>query len=144
MMYKTMNYKQLVSMALIALLLTFLGACASGPMHTGERPESLAHIKLERVGSTIAEIKHAYLSLVDDELVLRGEVQRKLHKRGSVPGHLHVQVLDNQGEVLDDEIVCTTMKCRKTGTAKFIYRTEILPDRISKIRIVHHESHSHS
>lgn len=138
------NRQNIIHNVLFFMSFILLAACSTNPADTGSRPSALAHIKLERVDSVAAEVKHAYLSLIDDEVVLRGEVQRKMHKRGTVPGHLHVQVLDSRGEVLDDDIVCTTMKCRKTGTAKFIYKTGIPPEQISSIRIVHHDTHSHS
>jgi hypothetical protein len=129
---------------IIIFTIAVITGCSSNTRPTDTRPASLDHIKLERIDSSSAGIIHAYLKFSDDQLVLRGEIKRKLHQRGTVPGHLNVEVIDTAGTVIDDTAVCYKLKCTNTGTSSFIYKTSRDPQEISVIRITHHNDHSHS
>ena len=122
--------------------LVFMGTIAGCTAST--RPIMFDHIKLERIDSSSANITHAYLKHAEGQLILRGDLKRKLNKRGVLPGHLHVEVIDSSNTMIDESIVCYKLKCANTGTSSFVYKASENPDKIKIIRMVHHNDHSHA
>ena len=121
------------------LMVMLIAGCAQHTRHV-----SYEHIKLERVDSSTAAITSAYLTQSEGRLALKGELKRKMSKRGVTPGHLHVAVIDSSGEVIDDAVVCYKLKCKSTGTSSFSYKTSRDPGKIKVIRMSHHNDHSHT
>jgi len=135
LMLNTLNNSHVNSITLLSTILVLLLGCSTTTTLTGERDDPLAHIKIERIDSSSATITQAYLQHSEDILMLRGVLKPRLNKRGITPGHLHVEVIDSSGDVTEDSIVRYQLKCRATGTSKFIYKTRKVPGSIKIIRI---------
>jgi len=135
------NIKVVIGSIVTAMLLFACSAHVGSPK---EGQSELLHINIERIDSSSANITHAYLRFTDNELVLRGELKRRLASRGIIPGHLHVEIVDSVGDVIDESVVYYTRKCTSSSTSTYMYKTRVDPGRISVIRITHHNTHSHS
>ena len=117
------------------------GALVTGCTANGMAKQ--AQISIERVDSSTVKIGHAYITKTADGLVLRGEVKRKIHGHGSVPGYLHVELLNPQGQVLKTAEVNHNRKANSDHIANF---STLLPIELvtgSAVRIVHHDMKSH-
>jgi len=129
--------KTLASLGLAVVAGTLIVGCATNGI------AKQAQISIERVDSSTVNIGHAYLAKTVDGLVLRGEVKRKTHGHGGIPGHLHVELLNPQGQVLKMAEVNHNRKANSDHIADF---STLLPMELaagSVVRIIHHDMKSH-
>ncbi len=132
-----MTHPRLGAPLVLALVFAAQG-CATG---TDVKRET--SIVVVRVPSHTVLITRARVLLIDSRIVLEGELTHRYPVRGPIPGHLHVEVLDANAEVV--------------RTAKFDYpqareNSRTLDFRVSlpgdmpastAVRLVHHDDQSH-
>ncbi len=76
-------------------------------------------IKFERIGSNTASITNVYLHRTPQGMDLHGELKSKLASRGRIPGHLHVMLVDPQGQKLKEADVDYTRHNPQSNHAHF-------------------------
>lgn len=131
------NIKKITtSTALFTSLL--LAGCA-----TTSLPPEMEAIKLESVDSNSATIPRLYLYQTDGTTLLRGDIKRRIHAHGEIPGHLHIELISADGKVLKEADTSYKRKSSEAHDGSF----EIpLPASIpagSTIRVTHHDLVSH-
>ena len=132
-----MFYKYSFKFGASILLTLFVSACAT--MDYAKE----ADISIERVDSSTVNISHAYITKTKDGLLLRGEVKRKLHSHGTIPGHIHIELVNPDGDVVKTAEVEHSRKASSDHLADFQI---LLPENMgagSVVRIVHHDASSH-
>lgn len=118
----------------------------AGTLVTGCATNSIdkqKQIAIERVDSSSVKIGHAYFAKTAEGLMLRGEVKRKMHSHGKIIGHLHVELISPQGQVLKTAEVKHNKKGSSDHIADF---SMLLPVELaagSVVRIIHHDMKSH-
>jgi hypothetical protein len=122
-----------------ALLTTlFLAGCATTP--SAQQAEK---IKLEGVDSNSARISRLYLTPSEGETLLRGEVERRIHAHGQIPGHLHVELISPEGKVIKEADIGYARQNSDNHNGNFKL---VLPEEIeagSTLRVTHHDPVSH-
>jgi hypothetical protein len=105
------------------------------------------YIKLESVDSGNVNITQVYLQHSEKTFVLRGELKshfiKPFPKRFFIPGHLDVELVDVDGDVLKRLSLGYKRKPTRTGFAKFYLPITDDIEQISTIRVIHHETSSH-
>jgi len=129
--------KTLTSLGLAVVAGTLIAGCATNGMAKQKQ------ISIERVDSSSVNVGHAYIDKTADGLTLRGEVKRKIHSHGKVSGHLHVELINPQGQVLKTAEVNHNRKASSDHIADFstLLPMELAPG--SVVRIIHHDMKSH-
>ena len=128
-----------------SIIFTLTMAAATGMLLAGCATGSVAkqaQISIERVDSSSVNITHAYLIKTEEGLSLRGELKRKLHSHGPVPGHVHVEVVSRNGEIIKAVDLDLSRKASSDHIAKF---QTTLPNEAAGniVRIFHHDALSH-
>ena len=76
-------------------------------------------------------------------MVLRGELQRRFPSRGSIPGHLHVELIAPDGTVFKEAAIGYKRMSVKSRIAKFHLEIPGMPSDIKSVRVIHHDLRSH-
>jgi len=136
-MFKINRKRFQYSLLLAVITLLSVNACTSNSV------KSEHDIKIERVDSSKANIRHAYLFESDGQMTLRGTLERRLSGRGPVPGHLHITLLNPQGKVLKEADISYMRKHRKSSISRFSTKLpmKLIPG--STIKITHFGTESH-
>jgi len=136
MIFKTMIKTSVVVSSMIGMI--SLTGCS---MNTWLAKED---VTVERINSSSAKITRAYLHSTETTLVLRGELTRRLPARGSIPGHLHVELIGPDGTAFKEATPGYMRKNRKSRFAKFYLPIPGDLTKISRVRITHHDPRSHT
>ncbi|MDH5301700.1 MAG: hypothetical protein OEW58_10095 [Gammaproteobacteria bacterium] len=123
----------------ILVIATMLAGCATTPWAT--LPDR--NIAVETIDSGSTGISHAFLSYTKKAIYLRGELERKIAGRGPAPGHLHVELLDKDGNVLKVAMSGYERKNLKSDVAYFTIPIPVDLPALSKVRLRHHDIVSH-
>lgn len=121
-----------------AALVAMLAGCA-----TAQGLAQQQGVKLESVDSGSVRITRTYLDATEEETILRGELERRIPARGSIPGHLHVELIAPDGKVMKEADIGYVRKSFKSRLAKFSLP---IPEPLvtgSTIRVTHHDARSH-
>lgn len=100
-------------------------------------------ITVERINSSSAKITRAYLQSMETILLLRGELTRYIPARGSIPGHLHIELIDPNDTAFKETEIGYRRKNRKSRYAKFYLPIPGDLRTISRVRVIHHDARSH-
>jgi len=124
--------------AACATAITILTGCASnqGLIRTGD-------VTLEKVNSSSVKITRTYLHTTENAITLRGELTRRTPARGSIPGHLHVELIGLDGKVMKKAEISYKRKNVKSRYAHFSLSVPDILAPGSTIRVTHHDMRSH-
>jgi len=134
------NSKLRRPLSLILALSTLLIASGCSTTNTVQQESG---ITIERIDSSAATISNAYLTYQDGFLSLRGEVKRRLMGRGPIIGHLHVALIDPEGNTLKVADINYMRRNIKSSTASFSERLPLDLSEGSTVRITHFNSEHH-
>lgn len=129
--------KIMLTLGITIATASLLAGCATSSVTKHEK------VSIERVDSSSVKITHAYLARTGEGLKLRGEVKRIIHGHGSIPGHIHIELLDPQGQVLKTADIDHNRKASSAHISDF---STLLPMELaagSVVRIIHHDMKSH-
>ena len=122
---------------MMLLVLAMIAGCATNQM------SQKTEITIEKVDSSSVKITHAFLKETGDGLVLSGEVKRKHHSHSAIPGHLHLELIQPNGDVVNKAEIHHTRKANSDHIAvfKIILPTDLAEGTV--VRVVHHDAKSH-
>lgn len=95
-------------------------------------------LELERINSRDASISHVYLSPTQGDFKITGYLRKSMNQRGHIPGHMHMEIFGNNGELL---IKTTNDYHRHNRKSRWSHFSEVLPvnpNQVGKVRIIHH------
>lgn len=132
-----LKMRNLAAIAALATTLALAG-CASTPP-----AQQSSSIKLEGIDSNTAQISRLYLVPDNGQTVLRGEVTRRMHLHGQIPGHLHVELISLEGKLIKEADISYKRKDTHghDGTFELTLPGEVAAG--STIRVTHHDLVSH-
>ncbi len=125
---------------LSSLVLTVITLMTATACSTTQQVKETNSISIERVDSDKASISHAYLS---GENTLKGTVTKKQSSRGPIPGHLHITLIDPQGNIMKEADMSYTRRTAKSSRAFFSAELPIDLSTGSTIRITHFTRKTH-
>ncbi len=129
-MIKSHNRKCFISLTLT----TLLSGCVS-------LPENLAtngSIEVERGDSRDAKIETVQIRAVESGLKINGTLRKKYHGRGAIPGHLHIKVIDHDGEELTQITSRYQRRNVKERRSYFSVSVPIQQNEAARIEVIHH------
>ena len=115
-------------------LATLLSGCAS-------MPDNLAAngtMKVERVDSRDAHIEIVQVRAVTFGLKISGRLRKRYHGRGVIPGHLHIKIIDRNGEILAQTTSGYQRRSVKTRRSSFSTTISMQQGEVSTIEVIHH------
>ena len=119
---------------LILTLATLLSGCAS-------MPDNLAAngtLEVEPVDSRDAHIETVRVRAVASGLAISGNLRKKYHGRGAIPGHLHIKVIDHNGELLTQTTSGYQRRSVKQRRSSFSATIPVQQDEAARIEVIHH------
>ena len=125
---------------LSSLLLTVITLMTATACSTTQQVKETNNISIERVDSDKATIGHAYIS---NENILKGTITKKQSSRGPIPGHLHITLVDPQGNIMKEADVSYMRRKAKSLRAFFTAELPIDLSPGSTIRIAHFTRKTH-
>lgn len=124
---------------LIAILALFaVTACSTTNLAKKEHD-----FTIERVDSKGASINHVYLTYSGNKLTLRGEVKRSLTGRGPIPGHLHISLINSQGDIIKETDIGYKRRNIRSSIATFNTQLPVGLASGSTIKVTHYDSETH-
>jgi len=128
--------KHLTSLGIVLISSAFVTGCATSNY------AKEANITIERINSSSVKITSAYITKTSQGLKLRGEVKRKKHSHAPVPGHIHVEIVNPNGDVIKTIELDPSAKGSSDHIAWF---HATLPQEAigNKLTITHHDMVSH-
>lgn len=129
------------TLATIAILVT--DSLTTGCATTGRDLVRDNTVKVEKISSEWGVVTFVSVVQERDEVALRGEVRRRPIGRGSIPGHIDVEVLDSSGATLEQMSTDYRRLSIKSRYAKFDAKLGTIPPSGSTIRVIHHDARPH-
>ena len=118
----------------VVVAVAVLGGCANLP------PDLAAggDVALERVDSRSARVGRVHVWAVDSVLRVSGTVARRYGRRGPIPGHLHIEAIGDNGELLTETRTRYHRHSVKSRRAHFSATVSLPQSEARKIRVIHH------
>lgn len=101
-------------------------------------------IKVEGVNSETARITRLILMPRKDQQVLRGEITRRIHAHGQIPGHLHLELISPQGKVVKTADINYSRPSSSSHVGSFELALPADIEAGSTVRVTHHDLSTHS
>ncbi|MEZ5542941.1 MAG: hypothetical protein R3F42_13010 [Pseudomonadota bacterium] len=118
----------------LAILATlFITGCAT----TGRDLVRDNTVQIEKVSSRWATVRSVNVVQEDGEVTLRGEVVRWPPVRGSIPGHIDLQVIGPDGEIVKEAVIEYHRRSVKARYATFHTTLKPATAAGSTIRVTH-------
>lgn len=118
-------------LAILAAL--FITGCAA----TGKDLVRDNTVQIEKVSSRWATVRSVNVVQEDGEVRLRGEVVRWPVGRGPIPGHIDLEVIGPDGEIVEEAVVKYHRRSVKSRHATFYTPLKTVPPPESIIRVTH-------
>lgn len=115
------------------LITLFIAGCAA----TGKDLVRDNTVQIEKVSSTWAAVRFVNVVQEDGEVTLRGEVVRRPVGRGPIPGHIDLEVIGSDGDVLEEAVIGYHRRSVKSRYATFHATLNATPPRGSTVRVTH-------
>ncbi|MDH5766401.1 MAG: hypothetical protein OEZ38_10345, partial [Gammaproteobacteria bacterium] len=128
------------TLILLTTVITMLGSSACSM--NNQLKEN--NISIKRLDSKEAQITQTYLNVADNRLILRGQIKQKLHNRGPIPGHLHITLIDPNGQALMETDIGYLRNNVQSSTAKFSTEIPVHLSSGSTIKIAHFTTKNHT
>ncbi|MCO6411333.1 MAG: hypothetical protein J5I92_01185 [Thiogranum sp.] len=132
------HVKTLATMAILTTFTVIAGCAITGKELVGDNT-----VKVEKISSEWGVVTFVSVVQEGDEVALRGEVRRRPIGRGSIPGHIDVEVLDSSGATLERMSTDYRRLSIKSRYAKFDANLGTIPPSGSTIRVIHHDAGPH-
>lgn len=118
----------------LAILITlFIAGCAA----TGRDLVRDNTVQIEKVSSRWATVRFVNVIQDDSEVTLRGEVVRRPVGRGPIPGHIDLEVIGPDGEIVKESVIEYHRRSVKARQATFYTTLKPAPAAGSTIRVTH-------
>ena len=95
-------------------------------------------LNVERLDSPGARIGSLFVGDKNGALLVRGRLEKRHAGRGPIPGHLHIEVLGEDGAILGQEITRYYRQGGKSGTSRFSREFALSPGDVRIVRVIHH------
>ncbi|MEW5756460.1 MAG: hypothetical protein AB1810_09150 [Pseudomonadota bacterium] len=124
---------QWVRSLLSILTIALLAGCASA----GKDLVRDGTIEVEKVSSRQATITLVQVIQEGEEVLIRGQVQRRPIGRGPIPGHIDVELIEPGGGVLEKIHVGYHRRSAKSRYAEFHGTLKTTPPAGSTLKVIH-------
>lgn len=116
-----------------ALSLSIIGCVVlSGSLYANASPT------FERLNSRDARLGYLFTQPSDNGFKVNGYLSKSFNRRGRIPGHLHIDVLDETGKTIYTAIKKYHRHQAKANQSHFVENIAINQDHVSTIRVTHH------
>jgi len=129
---------KLIVLSICVVLFINLAGCVST-----QKVIEMENFKIENIDSNSVNVIRSYLIRTEEGTLLRGKLAQRFPVRGPIPGHLHVELIAQDGKVIKKVKVGYKRRRIKSRDAHFSF---LIPDSLprgSTIRVIHHDVQSH-
>jgi len=130
-----LNLQSLIIVASLAGVLLISG-CAT--LNYGE-PYDMSNISLKTERSRFAKVDRVNIYKQQEGTLIRGEVRRNFYGRGTIPGHVDIELTDSTGKSVFKEKTYSRHTSLRSHYADFSIKIPFPVAKGSHLRIVHHD-----
>lgn len=94
-------------------------------------------IGVQSIDSSRAKITSVLLRDHAGQLAVSGRLQKRHHERSPIPGHLHIEAIAVDGEVLAEALSTYRRLSPTIGTSEFSPRLAVPPARVKRVLVTH-------
>jgi hypothetical protein len=130
---KTLHFHLSHELGVLIAVLVMTPGCASTGTDLVEQGEA----KVEYIPSRYAHIHRVSVYQEEKTLLISGELHGRFHRKDFVPGHVDIEVISPDGDILQKG----STRYHRIGRTKSLKFSIQFPDTIpqgSRIRVVHH------
>ncbi len=120
----------------IIVILFVLSACGSSLKNLVREGTS----KVDTTSSRGVHFNRVDVYESDAGLLVRGELHKRSHRRGPIPGHVHIEIIAPDGTVLANTSTNYHRGSSKSRTSRFTVKIPIEVPMNSTIQIMHHRA----
>ncbi len=128
-----MNIAQCKFGATRVLLITILPFLCITEIYAADKA-----INVERVNSRDAAISNINLPSTSEGLRITGYLRKSMSQKGHIPGHLHLEILDHNDQLLIETQSNYHRHNRNSKYSHFSEQLSVDPDKVGKVRVIHH------
>ena len=99
-----------------------------------------SQITIETKRSRFASIGYIDIYEQKDESLIRGKVRRNYYGRGTIPGHIDIELTDAAGKNLFKEVTYSRQSSLRSHTADFSVKIPFHISKGSRLLIMHHDA----
>ena len=96
------------------------------------------NITIERVDSKRAFIGAINVTEADEGIEIRGDLQRRTNLRGPIPGHMDIELIYDDGQIISKSYTEYSRRNNTTRTAEFKLKLDTAPKENYIVRVAHH------
>jgi hypothetical protein len=122
--------KTVISIFIVLVSITGCATTENDLVHNGR-------INIEKVSSREANIVSVNATLNDGQVVVKGEVVRQPPGPGLIPGHIVLEVIGDNGAILETSTIDYHRYSTKSNYEKFHTSLKAIPPSGSTLRITH-------
>jgi hypothetical protein len=120
-------------------LLFLLGGAMSGCAGLPSDSDVTRALDVQRLDSPNAEIVSVRVRDQGGGLEVSGRLQKRYAGRSPIPGHLHIEALDQNGVVLGQATTRYHRLNPKLGSSTFSQFLDVRAENVRTLRVVHHQ-----
>lgn len=107
---------------------------------TNQQKEYLGqnNITIERVDSRRAHIGIVNVTEADKGIEIRGDIRRRSNLRGPIPGHMDIELISDDGQIISKSYTEYRRRNHKAKTAEFNLKLDTAPKENYIVRVAHH------
>jgi len=124
----------LITTSLTGVLL--ISGCAT--LNYGE-PYDMSNVTLETERSRFGAIGRISIYQQKEGSLIRGEVRRNYYGRGTIPGHIDIELTDSAGKSVFKDVTYSRQTSLRSHTADFSIKIPFSISKGSRLRLVHHD-----
>lgn len=95
-------------------------------------------ITVERADSKKARIALLNVTAADNWIEIRGEVRRRSNLHGSIPGHIDIELIGDDGQTISKSYTEYSRRNHRTRTAEFSIKLDTAVKENYTVRVAHH------
>jgi hypothetical protein len=115
-----------------------LAVAMTGCASLGLDPDISDAVRIERIDSPQARIASVRVRDHGGQLAVSGRLQKRHRGRSPIAGHLHIEVIGQEGTVLGQAVTSYRRLSPKLGISEFTRLLPVTPEQVRSVRIVHH------
>ncbi len=127
-----------VRLFVIIIIVFVLSACGSSLKNLVREGTA----KVDTTSSSDVHFNRVYVYESDTGLLVRGELHKRSHRRGPIPGHLYIEITAPDGTILATTRTNYHRGSIKSRTSRFSAEIPIDVPRNFAVQIMHHQSKS--
>jgi len=137
-----MKNKSIINLSIKTTSLVFVLLASTGCSALTDNYTQENNIKINKLNSDMATIAQVNVEQTESGIYIRGQLRRKLNQRGSIPGHIDIEIKNPAGKSLYKQKVSYMRKNTQSAYSRFYQAIDLKPEPGSTILVKHRPTYN--